>query len=54
MIWYCWQVLGYPVSFVSTYEMEQLRNDPQVEALPAYPQEGCCTFIGDTLVIRLS
>lgn len=54
MIWYCWEVLGYPFDFVSAYDLEQLRSDPQVQAMPAYPQEGCCAFIGDTLVIRLS
>ena len=54
MIWYCWQVLGYPLNFVSTFELEQLRENDAARALPAFPDEGCCTFIGETLVIRLS
>lgn len=54
MIWYTWEVLGYPLNFVSTYDLEQLRQSAEVQALPAFPQEGCCVFIGDTLVIRLS
>ena len=54
MIWYSWEVLGYPLNFVSTFELEQLRESEAVRALPAFPAEGCCTFIGETLVIRLS
>ena len=54
MIWYTWEVLGYPFNFVSTYELEQLKENDEVKAMPAFPQEGCCQFIGGTLVIRLS
>ena len=54
MIWYCWEVLGYPASFVSTYELSQLKESEAVEAMPAFPAEGCCAFIGETLVIRLN
>lgn len=54
MIWYTWEVMGYPLNFVSAYELEQLKQEAEVQAMPAFPQEGCCTFIGDTLVIRLS
>lgn len=54
MIWYCWEVLGYPLNFVSTFELEQLKENDAARALPAFPDEDCCTFIGETLVIRLS
>ena len=54
MIWYCWEVLGYPLNFVSTFELEQLKQSEAARSLPAFPDEGCCTFIGETLVIRLS
>ncbi|MDY3831958.1 MAG: hypothetical protein SOZ79_05715, partial [Candidatus Ventricola sp.] len=54
MIWYCWEVLGYPLNFVSTFELEQIGQSDAARALPAFPDEGCCTFIGETLVIRLS
>ena len=54
MIWYCWQVLGYPLNFVSTFELEQLKESEAARVLPAFPAEDCCTFIGETLVIRLS
>ena len=54
MIWYCWEVLGYPLNFVSTFELEQIEQSDAARALPAFPDEDCCTFIGETLVIRLS
>ena len=54
MIWYCWEVLGYPASFVSSYELAQLRENDAVRAMPAFPAEGCCAFVGDTLVIQLN
>ncbi len=54
MIWYIWDVLGYPLNFVSSFELEQLKDNEAVRALPAFPDEDCCTFIGETLVIRLS
>jgi len=53
MIWYFWEVLGYPASFVSTYELSQLKDDEAVRAMPLFPAEGCCAFVGDTLVIKL-
>ncbi len=54
MIWYCWEVLGYPLNFVSAFDLEQLKESEAARVLPAFPDEGCCTFIGETLVIRLS
>ena len=54
MIWYTWEVLGYPLNFVSAYDLEQLKQNADVQAMPAFPQEGCCSYIGDTLVIHLS
>lgn len=54
MTWYIWQVLGYPFGLVSTFELEQLKANAQVQAMPAFPAEGCCAFVGDTLVIKLS
>lgn len=54
MIWYSWEVLGYPLNFVSTFELEQIRESEAAQALPAFPAEGCCAFIGDTLVVKLN
>ena len=54
MTWYAWEVMGYPLNFVSTFELERLKESAEVQALPAFPQDGCCQFIGDTLVIRIS
>lgn len=53
MIWYTWEVMGYPLNFVSTYELEQIRQTAEAQAMPTFPQEGCCRMIGDTLVVRL-
>ena len=53
-VWYMWNILGYPCNFVSSYEHALLENNEKVKAMPAFPQDGCCAFIGDTLVIRLS
>lgn len=53
MIWYIWEVMGYPFNFVSTYELEQIKKSEAAQAMPAFPQDGCCQFIGETLVIRL-
>lgn len=54
MIWYCWEILGYPASFVSTYERSLLKENDAVKAMPAFPADGCSAFVGDTLVIRLN
>lgn len=54
MIWYSWEVLGYPLNFVSMYELGQIKESEAVRALPAFPEEGCCALIDGTLVIRLS
>ncbi|MBE5799865.1 MAG: hypothetical protein E7321_07950 [Clostridiales bacterium] len=53
MIWYTWEVMGYPLNFVSTFDLENIRETDDVRAMPAFPQEGCCAFIGDVLVIKL-
>lgn len=53
MIWYIWEVMGYPFNFVSRYELEQIKQTEAAQAMPAFPQDGCCQFIGDILVIRL-
>ena len=54
MIWYMWEVMGYPINFVDSSQLARLRENDIVKEMPAFPQEGCCTFIGDTLVMRLS
>ena len=54
MIWYFWEVLGYPAGFVSIYELSQLQENEAVKAMPAFPADGCCAFVGDTLVIKLN
>ncbi|MBP3655861.1 MAG: hypothetical protein J6K32_04110 [Clostridia bacterium] len=54
MAWYLWEILGYPINLVSDYEREQLAASDAVQAMPVYPAQGCCAFIGDTLVIHLA
>ena len=54
MTWYIWEVMGYPLNFVSTYDLARLRQTEEAQAMPLFPQEGCCRFIGDTLVIKIS
>ena len=54
MIWYCWEILGYPFNFVSNYDHALLTEHDAVKAMPAFPAPDCCQFIGDTLVIKLS
>ena len=54
MIWYCWEILGYPFNFVSNYDHTRLAEHDAVKAMPAFPAPDCCQFIGDTLVIKLS
>lgn len=54
MIWYCWEILGYPSNFVSTYELEQLKAHEAVKPMPAFPAEGCCKMIDGVLVIRIN
>lgn len=53
-VWYMWEVMGYPLSVVSDYERSVLEQSETVQAMPAFPAQGCCQFIGETLVIRLS
>lgn len=54
MIWYHWMVMGYPLNLVSAFDLEQLKVDPQIMAMPAFPAKNCCMFVGDTLVVKLS
>ena len=53
-IWYIWEVMGYPLNFISSHEQALLEQTSTVENMPAFPEEGCCLFVGDTLVIKLS
>jgi len=54
MVWYFWEVLGYPSNFVSTFELSQLKEHEAVKAMPVFPAEGCCRMIDGVLVIRLN
>ena len=54
MIWYMWEVLGYPVNFVSTYDLSRIAKTDAVLSMPVFPQEGCCAFVDDVLVVKLS
>ena len=53
-IYYVWQILGYPANFISTYEMDLLSEEPEIQALPCFPDGNCVTFFHNILVIRLS
>lgn len=52
--WYFWEIMGYPFNFISDYERDQLAATAEVQAMPAFPDQGCCQMIDGTLVIRLS
>lgn len=54
MLWYCWEILGYPSNFVSTFELDKLKELEAVKNMPVFPAEGCCAFVGDTLVLKLN
>ena len=54
MVWYMWEVLGYPLNFVSDFELGQLSQREDVQAMPVFPAQGCCQMIDGTLVVRLS
>ncbi len=54
MIWYFWEVLGYPSNFVSSFELSQLKAHEAVKAMPLFPAAGCCQMVDGVLVIRLN
>ena len=54
MVWYMWEVLGYPLNFVSDFELGQLARREDVQAMLVFPAQGCCRMIDGTLVVRLS
>jgi len=54
LLWYCWEILGYPSNFVSGFELSQLRENDVVKAMPLFPADGCCAFVDGVLVIRLN
>jgi len=54
MIWYCWEILGYPFNFVSTFELEQINAHSAVQSMPAFPAQGCCALVDGVLVIKLN
>lgn len=53
-IWYTWEIMGYPFNFVDTFTLDQLCAREDVQAMPAFPAEGCCQMVDGTLVIKLS
>lgn len=46
-------VLGTPIRLVEEEKWNQLRQDPRIEAMPAYPAEGCIATVDDILVVKL-
>ncbi|MBR4039848.1 MAG: hypothetical protein IKJ11_07105 [Clostridia bacterium] len=53
MIWYMWDVMGYPINFADSFSIERLSKTQQAAEMPVFPQEGSCAFVGDTLVVKL-
>lgn len=47
-------VMNYPVNVPGSDVFQQIREDPRVEAMPAYPDNGSIAMIDDTLVVKLS
>lgn len=54
MVWYSWEILGYPLSFVSYGEMARMAKLDEVRAMPSFPAEGSLKYVDDVLVIKLS
>lgn len=52
--WYMWEVMGYPFNLVDAFTLGQLAARDDVQAMPAFPAEGCCRMLDGTLVIKLS
>ncbi len=52
--WYMWEVMGYPFNLVDAFTLGQLAARDDVQAIPAFPAEGCCRMLDGTLVIKLS
>ena len=46
--------LGYPIRLVPLEDLKPYIEDPRIQSMPVYPEEGSVQMIGDTLVIRLS
>lgn len=46
-------VLQYPVQFCSNDVHKQLKQDPRVEAMPAFPHQDCMEMIDGVLVIKM-
>jgi len=53
-IWYMWEVLGYPVNFVSTHDLARIAGSDAVKSMAVFPQDGCCALVDGVLVVRLS
>ena len=49
-----WDVMGYPFNLVDAFTLGQLAARDDVQAMPAFPAEGCCRMLDGTLVIKLS
>ena len=52
--WYMWEIMGYPFSLVDAFTLDQFEAREDVQAMPAFPAQGCCQMVDDTLVIKLS
>lgn len=52
--WYLQMALGEPVNLVSHPDRVRLSEHPQAQALPAFPQAGCCAMIDGHLYIRIN
>lgn len=51
--WYLEMALGEPVNLVSHEERARLGESEQAQAMPAFPQPGCCAMIDGILHIRI-
>ena len=47
-------LIGYPVSFVSGQEAQEIRNSDEFARMPVYPYYGSMKMIGDVYVVKLS
>ncbi len=51
---YFWQIMGYPLNFISDFERDQLAATEAVQNAPAFPREGCAFLSGKVFCVKLS
>ena len=53
-ITYIRNVMNYPIYLVDEGSMTQLSEEPQVQAMPVFPDTASCQIIDGTVIVKLS